>query len=159
MSQWAFRPKANMTNSREDQAPQTIRIAFWLFLLGAVAEITLCGLSLASAPAVIAAARSHAASITRGVGTKEAVQFVEPSILAGIFFGGLIGVALAVLSSLMLRGLRWARTALLVLTVISFSEITGSYGLGAVAFIASVIAMILAFRPPSKAFLRSRSKK
>lgn len=135
--------------------PRTVTAAFWLFMLAALAHAVGIIIAIAQLPAAEQQARtqlSNAGTAAHGANLNGALA---AALVAGIVVGVLYIVAFVIFDIFMRRGANWARIVLLIITALSLTGVVALYGLGAVAVIAAVIAVILTFLPASNGYFRA----
>ncbi|MBS1674283.1 MAG: hypothetical protein JSS74_09990 [Actinobacteria bacterium] len=129
--------------------PTAVKISFWIFLLGAVLEVV-AGVIILGAGITAAAAGD-----TLTIGTTPASGPVL--IATGVIALVIVAVELLVLWK-MKAGRNWARVLLTVLEVLSIIGVfTGTNGVGILAVIISVVAVVLMWLPTSNEYFKAAS--
>ncbi|GAA4267527.1 hypothetical protein [Frondihabitans peucedani] len=150
-----------MSTTSPTAPPRTIQIAFWLFLLTALAHLVGLIISAATSGSTTAAAKSQLAKAGgSAAATQQAQSFVGAGVAIAIVLGALFLIAFVVFDLFMRRGAGWARIVLLIITILSLTGIVGGYGTGAVGVVAAVVATVLMFlRPSSEYFQAVKARK
>ncbi|WP_348789395.1 hypothetical protein [Leifsonia sp. NPDC080035] len=138
------------------EVPNTVNIAFWLYIASAV-------LSVVSGIVTAVTAGSNRAAVMDQIqrqGTNlhglsldqvadAAIAFaVTWSIITLIFWA----LTFVLFAFFMRRGANWARIILTVLTALSLLNIIATFGIGALQVIASIVALVLMWLRPSSAW-------
>jgi K+-sensing histidine kinase KdpD len=132
-----------------------VTIAYWLFLLAALAHIVGLIITAITYNGSTAATKSQLAHNSSGISSSQVNAALSAGLVIGIVLGILYAAAFVVFAIFMRRGANWARIVLLILTVITLTGIAGAYGVGAVGVVAAVVATVLTFLPPANTYFRS----
>ncbi|MBT2504177.1 hypothetical protein [Curtobacterium sp. ISL-83] len=136
-------------------APRLVTVAFWLYLLTALAHVVGIIITATMLPAAQQAAKSQIARSGASTHGVDMNGVVGATFVVSIVIGVLFIIAFIIFDLLMRRGANWARIVLLIITILGITGVAGAYGVGAVGVIASIIAAILTFLPASNAWFRS----
>ncbi|WIX75046.1 hypothetical protein QRX50_26220 [Amycolatopsis carbonis] len=140
-------------NEYDNRAPSTVLGAFWLYLVSTVVAIAGAVVLVADKQTIVDAIR------TAGRG-----QLTDPQIQQAANVGLWVAVAVAVVIALIYlwlafklkAGRNWARITLTILTLLQIVSLVAGRGgtvLGYLSAGAAVVALVLAFLPPSNAYL------
>jgi len=128
------------------QTPTTVKISFWIFLIGLILDVIAAVLLLLGGTALAASGASATAEGT--------------TVSGGVLItAGVIALVLAAIQLLILwkmkAGRNWARIVLTILEVLSLGSLfTGASGIGITAVVLGVVAVVLMWVPTSNAYFR-----
>ncbi|WP_197220608.1 MULTISPECIES: hypothetical protein [Bacteria] len=126
--------------------PTTVKISFWIFLIGLVLDVV-AGIIMVISGAALAASGSSAT--VEGTTAGGAV-FIATGIIALVF----AAIQLLILWK-MKAGRNWARIVLTILEILSLGSLfTGTSGIGITAVVFGVVAVVLMWVPVSNAYFR-----
>ncbi|MGW4487766.1 hypothetical protein ACWEOE_28460 [Amycolatopsis sp. NPDC004368] len=139
-----------------DNAPATVLGAFWLYLVSTVVAIAGAGVLLANKQTIVDAVRGG------GQGQLTEAQ-IEQTANVGLWVAVAVAVVIALvylwLAVKLKAGRNWARIVLTILTLLQIVSLVAGRGgslLGYLSAGAAVVALVLAFLPPSNAYLAAR---
>lgn len=133
--------------------PTTVNVAFWLFMVVALAHVVGIVIAIASFGSAESAAKSQLSG--QNTGGVDVNGLVAASLTVAIVIGILYVIAFVLFAVFMRRGANWARIVLLIVTILSLTGVLGQYGVGAVGVVAGVVAVILTFLPAANAYFRA----
>ena len=134
--------------------PRQVTTAFWLFVAAAVLSLISLAVSLSSIGGTKEAVRKQLAAQGQTITDGQLDGILTASIVVAVVVGLIFVAAYVMFAVFMRRGANWARIVLLVLTVLSLTQIAAGFGLGAVQVVLSVIGAILLLLAPSNQYFR-----
>ena len=141
-------------------APQTVTVAYWLYIVGAILGLVgavVVGVLIPTSITTASGATTQAlqGQDTNGVDVGSAVVGVTiASAVFSIVLTVVFSVLLIVFARKMRAGRNWARIVLAVIAVLQLFGVLGAYGVGALHFLVVLAALILSFLPTSNAWFR-----
>ena len=157
MSEPTGLPSAPSVNSTPSAAPagqpQQVRIAFWLYLLAALAALISGVVGAATAGVNRSVIESQLATSGVAVSASMIDAVVTAAIIVSIIVAIIWVVAFVIFALFMKRGAGWARIVLTILAALSLFSVASNFGLGALQAVAAVVATVLVWlRPASEYF-------
>jgi hypothetical protein len=144
--------------------PQTVRIAYWLYIVGAILGIIGAIVLAITLPASIASGQAALNRSLQGQSTKgiDVEAFATGAAIGGVAISGVITLAFSILTIVfarkMLLGRNWARIVLAVFAaaqIFGAFNVVGTYGVSSLHFIVVLAGLILSFLPASNAWFRA----
>lgn len=129
------------------QTPSTVKISFWIILLGLIADVVFAIIILTAGISLMNSGES---------GTLEGYA-VSGGMLLTVSIGALVLALIELLVlSRMKAGRNWARIVVSILEILSIAAVvTQPHPIGWVALVLSIIALVLMWVPTSNAYFRS----
>ena len=140
-------------------APNTVNIAFWLYIASAALSVIsgIVGIITVSAgrQAAINAIQRQGANL-HGMSV-DAVANIAITVAVTVAIVTLVfwAIAFVLFAYFMRRGANWARIVLTVLTGLSLLNIIAAFGLGALQVAASIVAVVLMWLRPSTEYFNA----
>ncbi|MBF4592032.1 hypothetical protein [Curtobacterium sp. VKM Ac-1395] len=147
--------QSNAQQAAPTAAPRFVTIAFWLYLITALAHIVGIIISATRLPAAQQAAKDQLQQSGTSTNGVDVNGILGATLVASIVIGVLYIIAFIVFDLFMRRGANWARIVLLIVTILGLTGVIGGSGVGAVGVLASVVAAVLTFLPASNAWFRA----
>lgn len=147
--------QSNAQQAAPTAAPRFVTIAFWLYLITALAHIVGSIISATRLPAAQQAAKDQLQQSGTSTNGVDVNGILGATLVASIVIGVLYIIAFIVFDLFMRRGANWARIVLLIVTILGLTGVVGGFGVGAVGVLASVVAAVLTFLPASNAWFRA----
>ncbi|MEV4599855.1 hypothetical protein AB0K15_20955 [Amycolatopsis sp. NPDC049253] len=137
----------------DNRAPGTVLGAFWLYLVSTVVAIV-----------GVVVLVTNKQTIVDAIGNADRGRLTDAQIRQAANVGLWVAVAIAVVIALIYlwlafklkAGRNWARITLAILTLLQIASLVAGRGgtaLGYLSAAAAVVALVLAFLPPSNAYL------
>lgn len=146
-------PSVNSTPSAAQ--PQQVRIAFWLYLLAALAALISGVVGAATAGANRSVIESQLATSGVAVSTSTIDAVITAAIIFAIVFSIIWVAAFVIFALFMKRGAGWARIVLTILSALSLVSVAGSFGLGALQALAAIVATVLVWLGPAREYFQA----
>lgn len=153
-------PSSGLNGTATTTAPQTVTVAYWLYVVGAILGLVgaiVVGVLIPNSIAVAGGATTQAlqGQDTGGVDVNGAVVGVT---IASAVFSIVLTVVYSILFFVFARkfraGKNWARIVLAVIAALQLFGVLGAYGIGALHFLVVIAALVLSFLPASNAWFR-----
>lgn len=135
--------------------PRGVTIAYYLFLLTALAKLVLVIISFAQLGNVSSMAASRVSTSGTSITHAQAESIITASIIVSLVLAIAFLIAFVIFDVFMRRGANWARIILLIITILSLTGVTGGYGVGALGVVASIVAVILMFVGQANPYFRA----
>ncbi|WP_146071663.1 hypothetical protein [Cryobacterium sp. Y50] len=135
--------------------PQQVRMAFWLYLLAALAALIGGVVRAATAGADRSVIESQLATSGVAVSTSTIDAVITTVIIVAIIVAIIWMIAFVIFALFMKRGAGWARIVLTILAALSLTSVTGSFGLGALQAVAAVVATVLVWLRPAREYFQA----
>lgn len=130
-------------------------MAFWLYLLAALAALISGVVRAATAGADRSVIESQLATSGVAVSTST-IDAVITTVITVAIIGAIIWmIAFVIFALFMKRGAGWARIVLTILAALSLTSVTGSFGLGALQAVAAVVATVLVWLRPAREYFQA----
>lgn len=128
------------------QTPSTVKISFWIFLIGIILDVV-GAVMLIFAGMAVATSKD---TVTVGTTAVNGGVLITSGVLALVF----AAIGLLILWK-MKAGKNWARIVLTVLEVLSLGSLFGgTNGIGITALVLGIVAVVLMWLPASNAYFR-----
>jgi hypothetical protein len=147
--------QSNAQQSSATTTPRVVTVAFWLYLVTALAHVIGIIISATQLPAAQQAAKDQLQQSGTSTNGVDVDGILGATLVASIVIGVLFIIAFIIFDLFMRRGANWARIVLLIVTILGITGVAGGFGLGAVGVIASIVAAVLTFLPASNAWFRA----
>ena len=147
--------QSNAQQAAPTGAPRFVTIAFWLYLLTALAHVIGIIISATQLPAEQQAAKEQLQQSGTSTNGVDVNGLLGATLVVSIVIGVLYIIAFVIFDLFMRRGANWARIVLLIVTILGITGVAGGFGLGAVGVLASIVAAVLTFLPASNAWFRA----
>jgi hypothetical protein len=133
-----------------------VRLAFWLYVASAVLSAASSVASIAGTAASRDDIVHHLAAAGQSTSTKSVSVVIGVAVALSLMSALMWLLLFLVLAPIMRSGASWTRIVLTVITALSFVNVASGYGLGALQVVASTVATVLLWLPPSNGFFAAR---
>ena len=147
--------QSNAQQSSATTTPRVVMVAFWLYLVTALAHVIGIIISATQLPAAQQAAKDQLQQSGTSTNGVDVDGILGATLVVSIVIGVLFIIAFIIFDLFLRRGANWARIVLLIVTILGITGVAGGFGLGAVGVIASIVAAVLTFLPASNAWFRA----
>ena len=143
--------------------PQPLKVAYWLYVVGAILGIIGAILLVVVLPASIATGQAELHRTLQGQSTNgvDVQAFATGAAVGGVIVSDVLTLAFSILTIVfarkMLRGKNWARIVLAVFAALQVFGVLAisTFGVSTLHFVVVLIGLILSFLPTSNAWFRS----